>query len=92
MRVSDDKVGTGSRSPERQKIARVILAPGGNVNALRVQEVRDLSVDTDYRAEGRRLAEFFYWGVPWRYFNGLQERLNELMPPDTDRYGRKMTH
>ena len=84
MKVNDDKVATDpSAGP---KLARVIVVAGCAV-PLKVQSVQDLKVDTDITAEGRRLAEFLYWGAPWRYFNGLRDRLNELQPD-----GRPPTH
>ena len=90
MRESDDEVATDpSAGP---KLARVILVDGCKVKPLRVQSVGELKADADITAEGRRLAEFLYWGAPWRYFNGLRDRLNELQPPDNDRYGRPPTH
>lgn len=97
MKVNDDKVGTGDKvatDPSAgPKLARVILVAGCMVKPLRVQSVDELKVETDIiTAEGRRLAELLYWGAPWRYFNGLRDRLNELQPPDNDRYGRPMDH
>ena len=91
MRVSDDKVGVGdAEEPKRPQIARVLLVGGSG--ALSVQAIADVTVPTNYEAEGQRLAEFLFWYTPWKFFAGLQKRLNELKPPDTDRYSRLQTH
>lgn len=90
MAPSDGQVATDTS--KGLKLARIILVDDCAVKPLRVQTVRELKVETDLVAEGRRLAEFLYWGAPWRFFNGLRDRLIELQPPDDDRYGRKMDH
>ena len=74
-----------------KRLIRIVLAPGvqaPRIEPVPVTEYDPTGANLEYAEEGRRLADFLYWGAPWRFFDGLQERLNELKQAGTDQYSR----